>query len=178
MSNGINVAIAATVPICAKRVSPAIYFMAVRCQSYEEAYSKWLRKIEHLLPIPLVKPWERMGKNQKKVLATTGQYTQGNTAPADHDRRSTEASHSVTEFSEGARKPERDGMRGKFSPKKGGSRRIPAGYVCPGCGRDTSRAWAVVNGNIMQTTDHDKCMNQRTDTSVLAHRAGMSRKKK
>ena len=178
MAHGINVAIAATVPICAKRVSPAIYFMAVRCQSYEEAYSKWLRKIEHLLPIPLVKPWERMERNQKKVLATTSQYTQGNTALADHDYRSTEASRSVAEFSEGARKPERDGMRGKFSPKKKGSRRIPAKYVCAGCGRDVSRAWTLVNGNIMQTIDHSKCMNQRTDTSVLAPKAGMPKKKK
>ena len=175
MAHGINVAIAANVPICAKRVSPAIYFMAVRCQSYEEAYSKWLRKIEHLLPIPLVKPWERMEKNQKKVLATTSQYSQGNTDPADHDHRTTEASCSVAEFSEGAHKPER---RGKISPHKGGSRRIPAEHVCAGCGRDVRRGWTLVNGNIMRTTDHDRCMNQRMDTSVLAPTAGMARKKR
>ena len=175
MANGINAAVAASVPTCAKRIDAAVYFMAVRCDTYEEAYSKWLRRIEHLLPIPLIKPWERVEKNQKKVLATTSQYTQGNTALADHGYRATEASRSVAEFSEGARKPER---RGKISPHKGGSRRIPAEDVCPGCGRDISRAWTLVNGNLMQATDHDRCMNQRMDTSVLAPKAGMSRKKR
>jgi hypothetical protein len=178
MVHGINAAIAATVPICAKRVSPAIYFMAVRCQSYEEAYSKWLRKIEHLLPIPLVKPWERMERNQKKVLATTSQYTQGNTAPADYDHRATEASRSVAEFSEGTHKPERDGMRGKISPKEKRSRRIPAEHVCKGCGRDVRRAWAVINGNLTQITDHSECMNQSVVLGGLAPKAGMSRRKK
>ena len=177
MIHGINAAVAAYVPTCAKRIDATVYFMAVRCQSYEEAYSKWLRKIEHLLPIPLVKPWERMERNQKKVLATTSQYTQGNTALADHDYRATEASRSVAEFSEGARKPERDGMRGKFSPKEKGSRRIPAEHVCKGCGRDVRRSWTFVNSNLMQTTDHSECMDQRTDTSVLAPKAGMSRRK-
>ena len=145
--------------------------MAIRCDTYEEAYNEWLLPIAHLLPIPLVPPWERVEKNQKKVLATTSQYTQGNTALADHDYRATEASRSVAEFSEGARKPER---RGKISPPKGGSRRIPAEYVCAGCGRDVRRGWALVNGNLMQATDHDRCMNQRMDTSVLAPKAGMS----
>ena len=177
MANGINAAVAASVPICARRIDAAVYFMAVRCDTYEEAYSKWLRRIEHLLPIPLVKPWERVEKNQKKVLATTGQYTQGNTALADHDHRATEASHSVTEFSEGARKPERRGMRGKISPKEKRSRRIPKEHVCKGCGRDVRRSWTFVNSNLMQTTDHSECMDQRTDTSVLAPKAGMSRRK-
>ena len=174
MANGINAAVAANVPSCAKRIDAAVYFMAVRCDTYEEAYNKWLRRIEHLLPIPLVKPWERVEKNQKKVLATTSQYTQGNTAPADHDHRTTEASRSVAEFSEGSHRPERSG---KISPEKRGSRRIPAENVCPGCGRDVSRAWTLVNGNIMQTTDHSECMDQRIDTSVLAPKAGMSPRK-
>ena len=174
MANGINAAVAASVPICARRIDAAVYFMAVRCDTYEEAYSKWLRRIEHLLPIPLVKPWERVEKNQKKVLATTGQYTQGNTALADHDHRATEASRSVAEFSEGSHRPERSG---KNSPHKRGSRRIPAEYVCKGCGRDVRRAWAMINGNLVQVTDHDRCMDQRTDTSVLATKAGMSPRK-
>ena len=174
MANGINAAVAVSVPICARRIDAAVYFMAVRCDTYEEAYSKWLRRIEHLLPIPLVKPWERVEKNQKKVLATTSQYTQGNTALADHDHRATEASRFVAGFSEGSHRPERSG---KDSHQERGSRRIPAKYVCAGCGRDVSRAWTLVNGNILKTTDHDRCMDQRTDTSVLAPKAGMSRKK-
>jgi len=177
MAHGINATTAATVPICAKSVSPVAYFMAIRCDTYREAYHKWLLPIKDRLPIALVEPWERTEKNQKKVLATTSQYTQGNTALADHDHRATEASHSVTEFSEGARKPERSGMRGKISPKEKRSRRIPKEHVCKGCGRDVRRAWAIINGNLVQVTDHDRCMDQRTDTSVLAPKAGMSRKK-
>ena len=175
MANGINAAVAASVPTCAKYANAAHYFMAIRCDTYAEAYHKWLVPIAHLLPIPLVPPWERVEKNQKKVLATTSQYTQGNTALADHDYRATEASRSVAEFSEGSHRPERSG---KNSPHKGGSRRIPAKYVCAGCGRDVSRGWTLVNGNILKTTDHDKCMNQRIDTSVLAPKAGMSSKKR
>ena len=174
MSTGINVAIAATVPICAKSVSPVAYFMAIRCDTYREAYHKWLLPIKDRLPIALVEPWERTEKNQKKVLATTGQYTQGNTALADHDHRATEASRSVAEFSEGSHRPERSG---KNSPHKRGSRRIPAEHVCKGCGRDVRRSWTFVNSNLMQTTDHSECMDQRTDTSVLAPKAGMSRRK-
>ena len=168
MVHGINAAVAAYVPTCAKRIDATVYFMAVRCQSYEEAYSKWLCRIEHLLPIPLVKPWERAEENQKKVLATTSQYTQGNTDPVDHDHRATEASRSVAEFSEGARKPER---RGKNSPQKRGPSRIPVEYVCKGCGRDVRRSWA-----------HDKCMDPIIDwtahSSTLAPKAGMFRGKR
>ena len=174
MANGINAAVAANVPTCAKLISPIAYRMAVRCSTYEEAYYRWLLPIKDRLPIPLVEPWERTEKNQKKVLATTSQYTQGNTAPADHDYRATEASRSVAEFSEGSHRPERSG---KNSPRKGGSRRIPAEHVCKGCGRDVRRSWTFVNSNLMQTTDHSECMDQRTDTSVLAPKAGMSRRK-
>ena len=174
MANGINAAVAASVPTCAKYANAAHYFMAIRCDTYAEAYHKWLVPIAHLLPIPLVPPWERVEKNQKKVLATTSQYTQGNTAPVDHGYRSTEASRSVAEFSEGSHRPERSG---KNSPIKRGSRRIPAEHVCQGCGRDLRRAWAVVNGNIMQTTDHSKCMNQSVTLGGLAPKAGMSRRK-
>ena len=174
MAHGINAATAATVPICAKSVSPVAYFMAIRCDTYREAYHKWLLPIKDRLPIALVEPWERTEKNQKKVLATTSQYTQGNTALADHDYRSTEASRSVAEFSEGSHRPERSG---KNSPHKRGSRRIPAEHVCKGCGRDVRRSWTFVNSNLMQTTDHSECMDQRTDTSVLAPKAGMSRRK-
>ena len=38
MQHGINAAVAATVPKCAKKVSAAAYFMAIRCGTYEEAY--------------------------------------------------------------------------------------------------------------------------------------------
>jgi len=174
MAHGINAAVAAAIPVCAKGVNAATYFMAVRCDTYEEAYHKWLLPIAHLLPIPLIKPWKRVGKNQKQVLATTSQYSQGNTAPVDHGYRATEASHSVAEFSEGTYKPER---RGKISPPKRGSRRIPAKHVCKGCGRDVRRSWTLVGGNILKTTDHDMCMEQSVNTSVLAPKAGMLRKK-
>ena len=172
MIHGINAAVAAHVPTCAKRIDATVYFMAVRCQSYEEAYSKWLCRIEHLLPIPLVKPWERAEENQTKVLATTSQYTQGNTDPVDHDRRAAEASRSVAEFSEGARKPERSGIGEKISPLKRGPSRIPVECVCPGCGRDVRRAWAIVNGDIIQIIDHDKCLNRDTVHGGLAPQAG------
>ena len=152
MAQGINAAVAATVPICAKTVSPAIYFMAVRCDTYEQAYAK-LRKIEHLLPIPLVKPWKRMEKNQSKVLATTSQYTQGGTALADHGYRATEVSRSVDRFSEEAER------MGKISPRKG-SRRIPKQDVCPGCGGDMHRSWTLANADVVQTKDHSKCARE------------------
>ena len=152
MAQGINAAVAATVPICAKTVSPAIYFMAVRCDTYEQAYAK-LRKIEHLLPIPLVKPWKRMEKNQSKVLATTSQYTQGGTALADHGYRATEVSRSVDRFSEEAE------PMGKISPRKG-SRRIPAKDVCPGCGGDMHLSWAMSTLANTVTTDHSKCITE------------------
>ena len=186
MAHGINAAVAAAIPVCAKGVNAATYFMAVRCDTYEEAYHKWLLPIAHLLPIPLVKPWKRVGKNQKQVLATTSQYSQGNTAPVDHGYRATEASHSVAEFSEGAHKPERSGKnshlkvgpRSKARAERFLSRRIPVECVCKGCGRDVRHAWAIVNGDIIQTIDHDKCMDQRVDTSVLAPKAGMFRGKR
>ena len=174
MQHGINAAVAASVPKCARKVDAAIYFMAVRCNTYEEAYNKWLRRIEHLLPIPLVKPWERTEKNQIKVLVATGQYTKGHTNPTYFDHRATEPSRSVERFDGNAHRPQ---PGGKISPNKRGSRRIPAEFVCKGCGRDVRRAWTLVNGTIMQTTDHDKCLSQRVDTSVLGPKAGMSRKK-
>jgi hypothetical protein len=172
MANGINAAVAANVPTCAKLISPIAYRMAVRCSTYEEAYYRWLLPIKDRLPIPLVEPWERTEKNQKKVLATTSQYTQGNTDPVDHDRRATEASRSVAEFSEGARKPERSGIGEKISPLKRGPSRIPVECVCPGCGRDVRRAWAIVNGDIIQIIDHDKCLNRDTVHGGLAPQAG------
>ena len=162
MTYGTNAAVAANVPICARRVNAAIYSMAVGCDTYEEAY-KWLRRIEHLLPIPLVKPWERKEKNQQKVLATTSQYTQGCTDPADYDQRGTEASRSVDEFDKNARKPEH---KGKISPQKGEPRRISAEHVCPWCGGDT------------RLTMHDNCGDLRVDASVIAPKAGMFRGKR
>jgi len=108
MTYGTNAAVAATVPISARHVDAAIYSMAVRCDTYEEAY-KLLRRIEHLLPSPLVKPWGRTERNQQKVLATTSQYTQGYTDPDDYDQRATEATRTHTSLSAG----------GKFPPEKG-----------------------------------------------------------
>ena len=157
MTYGTNAAVAATVPVSARHVDAAIYSMAVRCDTYAEAY-KWLRRIEHLLPIPLVKPWEQTERNQQKVLATTSQYTQGFTDPADYDHRGTEASRSVDEFDKDAYKPER---KGKISPQKGGLRRIPAKHVCSWCGGNT------------RLTMHDNCGDLRVDASVLAPKAGM-----
>ena len=170
--SGINAAVAANVPKCAEHVAPVAYHMAVRCKTYEQAYHQWLRKIEHLLPIPLVKPWERVAKDQKKVLATTSQYSQGGTASANLGRRATEASRSVDEFSDGAHEPEHDGMRWKFSTKKRAprskvradkyiARRIPEEYVCRGCGRDLATGWKVLNGQIIQAVDHSKCGDPR-----------------
>jgi len=170
--SGINAAVAANVPKCAEHVAPVAYFMAVRCKTYEQAYHQWLRKIEHLLPIPLVKPWERVAKDQKKVLATTSQYSQGGTAPANLGRRATEASRSVDEFSDGAHKPEHDGMsrwkistkqkpRSKARAEKYLSRRIPRDRICPGCHNDILSGMARVNGEIVQLVDHSKCGDQR-----------------
>ena len=150
MRHVVNADVARHVPSCAEKVSPTVYFMAVRCDTYEQAYAK-LRKIEHLLPIPLVKPWQRMEKNQSKVLATTSQYTQGGTALADHGYRATEASRSVDRWSEGAYKPER---MGKHSPSEGP---IPAKDVCPGCGGDMHLSWAMSTLANTVTTDHSKC---------------------
>jgi hypothetical protein len=161
MTYGTNAAVAATVPMSAKHVDAALYSMAVRCDTYEEAY-KLLRRIEHLLPVPLVKPWRRTEKNQQKVLVTTSQYTQGYTDPADYDQRATEASRSVDEFSKDARKPE---CKGKISPQRRGPRRIPAEHVCKWCGRSTRLAM------------HDNCHDLRVDASVLAPKAGMYRGK-
>ncbi len=157
MTYGTNAAVAATVPVSARHVDAAIYSMAVRCDTYEEAY-KLLRRIEHLLPSPLVKPWGRTEKNQQKVLATTSQYTQGYTDPDDYDQRATEASRSVDEFDKNARKPER---KGKIPPQEGGPRRISAKHVCSWCGGDT------------RLTMHGNCHDLRVDTSVLAPKAGM-----
>ena len=157
MTYGTNAAVAATVPVSARHVDAAIYSMAVRCDTYEEAY-KLLRRIEHLLPLPLVKPWRRAERNQQKVLVTTSQYTQGYTDPADYDQRAAEASRSVDEFDEDAYKPERTG---KISPQEGGPSKIPAKHVCSWCGGDT------------RLTMHDNCHDLRVDASVLAPKAGM-----
>jgi hypothetical protein len=152
MRHVVNADVARHVPSCAEKVSPTVYFMAVRCDTYEQAYAK-LRKIEHLLPIPLVKPWQRIEKNQSKVLATTSQYTQGGTALADHGYRATEVSRSVDRFSEEAE------PMGKISPRKG-SRRIPAKDVCPGCGGDMHLSWAMSTLANTVTTDHSKCITE------------------
>ena len=170
--SGINAAVAANIPMCAKGVSPVAYFMAIRCSTYREAYDKWLFPIKDRLPIPLVKPWERVEGNQVKVLGTMSQYSQGNTAPVNLGRRATESSRSVDGFSDGAHKPERDGMRGKISPKQTTprskvraeryiSRRIPKEYVCRGCGRDLATGWKMLNGQIIQAVDHSKCSDPR-----------------
>ena len=152
MRHVVNADVARHVPSCAEKVSPTVYFMAVRCDTYEQAYAK-LRKIEHLLPIPLVKPWQRIEKNQSKVLATTSQYTQGGTALADHGYRATEVSRSVDRFSEEAE------PMGKISPRKG-SRRISAKDVCPGCGGDMHLSWAMSTLANTVTTDHSKCITE------------------
>ena len=187
---GINAAVAALVPKCAEHVAPTAYHMAIRCSTYREAYDKWLYNIRGRLPIPLVKPWERVEKNQMKVLATMSQYSQGNTAPANLGRRATEKSRSVDDFSDGARKPEHDGIRGKISPKqkprskaraeKYIARRIPRDRVCPGCNNDILSGMALVKGEIVQLVDHSKCgdaMMSRSD-GELAPKAGTSKKKK
>ena len=158
MTYGTNAAVAATVPVSARHVDAAIYSMAVRCDTYEEAY-KLLRRIEHLLPSPLVKPWKQTERNQQKFLATTSQYTQGYTDPADYDQRAAEASRSVDEFDKNAYKPE---CKGKISPQEGGPRRISVKHVCSWCGGDT------------RMTMHDNCHDLRVDASVLAPKAGMS----
>ena len=162
MTYGTNAAVAATVPVSARHVDAAIYSMAVRCDTYAEAY-KLLRRIEHLLPSPLVKPWKQTEKNQQKFLATTSQYTQGYTDPADYDQRAAEASRSVDEFDKNARKPER---KGKKPPQEGGPRRIPAKHVCSWCGGNT------------RLTMHDNCGDLRVDASVIAPKAGMFRGKR
>ena len=169
--SGINAALVALIPKCAKRVAPASYAEAIRCETYREAYDEWLLPIKNRLPIPLVEPWERVEKNQMKVLNTTSQYSQGNTAPANLGRRSTEASRSVDDFSDGAHKPEHDGMRVKFSPKekprskaraeKYLSRRIPEDRVCPGCHNDILSGMAKINDEIVQLVDHEKCGDLR-----------------
>ena len=176
MYQGINAALVAVIPKCAERVAPAIYSMAIRCRTYQEAYDKWLCKIEDLLPIPLVKPWERVERNQMKVLATMSQYSQGNTAPANLGRRATEKSRSVDGFSDGARKPEHDGMRGKISPKqkprskaraeKYLTRRIPKERVCPGCSGDILSGMARINGRIVRLVDHSKCGDPMTSKKL------------
>ena len=163
MAYGINAAVAASVPRCAEKVDAAVYYMAVRCQSYGEAY-KWLRKIEHLLPIPLVKPWERREETQQKVLATTSQYTQGGTNPADYGHRGTEASRSVDEFDRDAYKPE----GGKKSHPL--QRSIPIEHVCSACGQDKRITMGV-------RFSHDNCGELRADTSSIKAKAGMSKKK-
>jgi hypothetical protein len=164
MFTGINPALVAVIPKCAKRVAPSAYAEAIRCETYREAYDEWLLPIKNRLPIPLVEPWERVEKNQMKVLNTTSQYSQGNTAPANLGRRATEESHSVDEFSDGAHEPEHDGLGVKFSPlkkaarkAKGKARRIPKEHVCRGCGRDLATGWQMVSGQIMQAVDHSKC---------------------
>ena len=173
---GINAAVAALVPKCAEHVAPTAYHMAIRCSTYREAYDKWLYNIRGRLPIPLVKPWERVEKNQMKVLATMSQYSQGNTAPANLGRRATEKSRSVDDFSDGARKPEHDGMRGKISPKqkprskaraeKYLTRRIPKERVCPGCSGDILSGMARINGRIVRLVDHSKCGDPMTSKKL------------
>ena len=116
MFTGINPALVAVIPKCAKHVAPSAYAEAIRCETYREAYDEWLLPIKDRLPIPLVEPWERVEKNQMMVLDTTSQYSQGNTAPANLGHRSTEASRSVDDFSDGAHKPEHDGLGVKISP--------------------------------------------------------------
>jgi hypothetical protein len=175
MPYGINAAVAANVPTCAKAISPSVYFMAVRCQSYEEAYDKWLRKIEHLLPIPLVKPWKREGKHQQWVPNTTGQYSQGRTDLADYSHRATEQTRSVEGFSAGAVKA--SPIMGKTSPLASGIRRIPKQYVCRGCGRDERRAWMAAGNTMRLVTDHSKCRKRAASTPVLGRKAGMAKRK-
>ena len=165
MAHGINAAVAASVPRCAEKVDAAVYYMAVRCQSYGEAY-ELLLKIEHLLPIQLVKPWERREHNQQKVIATTSQYTQGGTNPADYGHRGTEASRSVDEFDASAYKP----GRGKISPKEAPPSSIPIEHVCSVCGQDKRITMGV-------RFSHDNCGELRADTSSIKAKAGMSKQK-
>ena len=39
-------------------MNPAIYLMACREPTVEKAYRR-MKKVEHLLPIPIVAPWKR-----------------------------------------------------------------------------------------------------------------------
>jgi hypothetical protein len=58
MLQGTKREVAAYVPLCLKRLNPAIYLMACREPTVEKAYSR-MKKVEHLLPIPIVSPWKR-----------------------------------------------------------------------------------------------------------------------
>jgi len=82
MAHGmINAAVASVVPECTKSVNAARYFMAVRCDTYEEAYKKWLLPIAHLLPIPLVPPWKQTEGHKEKFLSTTSWYSKSQSCP-------------------------------------------------------------------------------------------------
>ena len=58
MLQGTKREVSAYVPLCLKRLNPAIYLMACREPTVEKAYRR-MKHVEHLLPIPIVKPWKR-----------------------------------------------------------------------------------------------------------------------
>ena len=58
MLEGTKREVTAYVPLCLKRLNPAIYLMACNEPTVEKAYRR-MTHVEHLLPIPIVKPWKR-----------------------------------------------------------------------------------------------------------------------
>tara|TARA_R110002020_G_scaffold72052_1_gene185479 strand:+ start:921 stop:1133 length:213 start_codon:yes stop_codon:yes gene_type:complete len=58
MLEGTKREVTAYVPLCLKRLNPAIYLMACNEPTVEKAYRR-MKHVEHLLPIPIVKPWKR-----------------------------------------------------------------------------------------------------------------------
>ena len=105
---GLNPAVVAVVPECAKHINGAIYLMALHSRTTAQAI-RHLRKIEDELPVPIVEPWIE-GKSGGKFppisfLSTTGYYSKGHTDPDTFDHRDTESSRITPEFSPGAEKP-------------------------------------------------------------------------
>ena len=80
----INATVARNIPLGAEKIAPAVYYMAVRCDTYEEAYTKWLLKIKDRLlerGLVLVKPWKRTEAYQQKILSTTSHYSKNQSCP-------------------------------------------------------------------------------------------------
>ena len=113
---GLNPAVVAVVPECAKHINGAIYQMAIRSKTTAQAI-RHLRKIEDKLPVPIVEPWieGKSGGNFPPIgfLSTTGYYSKGHTDPAEFDHRDTESSRITPEFSPGAERPEPKRQKGR-----------------------------------------------------------------
>lgn len=93
----------AYVPRCAKRINAQVYYRATFCKTVHDAY-KCLRVIEHLLPIPLPKPWESDPKVSQGFIDRVGDYH----PDYPNDIRNAERiGRIVPEFSPSAEKPKR-----------------------------------------------------------------------